>query len=329
MYIINPAKLIKGDIILSKYDDELSKRIRLKTNSEYSHCSIYISDFSIIEATSEGVHSQNIQRLLFNNKDDAVAFRFNGLSKDQIDKIDDYIRKSIGTEYGIREALKTLKGNENRIVKNRQFCTRLIAQAYRYAGINIVNNADFCTTKEIENSSLLKVQNDILKIASAEEKEFARNNEKIQFQIDATNRLLKSARDIFKIDIQDLNMINIELIKQPRFDVEINEALKKSGYLDIWKLEHDANAHYYNYDLFCKKYIDINERKFIANALYKVEMSNKNRHFKNYNAIKSLSDNFNFLYFKTLTQLYLDLCNEADTKIETMIKVINLTPAST
>ena len=62
---------------------------------------------------------------------------------------------------------------------------------------------------------------------------------------DATNAFLRAARTKGST-IQDFNDVADWLVAHPDDDVFFHEALKTSGYLDLWKEERDANAWRYD-----------------------------------------------------------------------------------
>ncbi|MCV5427512.1 hypothetical protein OFM81_32120, partial [Escherichia coli] len=70
----------------------------------------------------------------------------------------------IGSSYSITEAASTQiykntpakKANIKIKPKRSQFCSRLVAQCYSYGGVNIVDNIDYCTPKDIFNSIYLQ-----------------------------------------------------------------------------------------------------------------------------------------------------------------------------
>ena len=75
MYIVIMEKLRAGDILLTSEKAFTSKFIRTMTKSDYSHAILYVGYGSYIHSDTKGVHSGNIQRLLFDNPDDIKVLR--------------------------------------------------------------------------------------------------------------------------------------------------------------------------------------------------------------------------------------------------------------
>ena len=75
MYILDMKKLKSGDIILSAQISAVSKAVCLATKSDFSHAILYVGYGSFIHSDSLGVHSNNIQRLLFEKEKYVEVFR--------------------------------------------------------------------------------------------------------------------------------------------------------------------------------------------------------------------------------------------------------------
>ena len=89
-----------------------------------------------IDATSEGVHARNVQRLFF---EDVLELKA-GLRPDQTEQICQFVRQRIGSEYSTREAVRAAVGGSKQWTR-KQFCSRLVALAYGSAGIKPVDNS--------------------------------------------------------------------------------------------------------------------------------------------------------------------------------------------
>src|ERR1700726_931216 len=138
------SRLVRGDIILTTTTAAVSKAIRWGTKSDISHAMICVQHGSVIDATSDGVHARNMQRLFF---DAECALHVFGpkaaLSPDQIEQICRFVRERIGSEYSTREAVRAAIGGSNQWTR-KQFCSRLVAQAYASAGIKLVDDPNYC-----------------------------------------------------------------------------------------------------------------------------------------------------------------------------------------
>ncbi len=126
--------LKQGDIILTRSDEKPSKMIRILTKSEYSHAILYVGEGSYIHSDLAGVHFGNTQRLIIDNLDFVKVVRINNQSA--INKAIEYARLQIGTLYSRLSAANAGAKISSKLDTKRQFCSRLIAKSYEYAGIN-------------------------------------------------------------------------------------------------------------------------------------------------------------------------------------------------
>ena len=79
----------------------------------------------------------------------------------------------------------------------RQFCSRLVAQAYRDAGVNLVSDADFCHPGELLHSAaLVEVPNVLRNLSPEEEADRREDIDNVQAMRDSTNALLQEARKL-------------------------------------------------------------------------------------------------------------------------------------
>lgn len=251
MYIIPLNELKKGDIILTSENSTTSKLVKISTRSDYSHAILYVGSGSYIHADANGVHSGNLQRLLFDSEENVTLLRVT-CSLDALSQACMFARSKIGTKYSIKSAinskLKVIK-NPN---ENRQFCSRLVAQAFEYAGFKLVKNSSFCTPQEILESKIAQEVHCKLRVATEEEISFANSENPIERQAAITNDILLKVRALTRQDIQTLDQVTEYLIKNPKHDKEISKIYKESGYLKMWEFESTNNAWRYDGRLFIK-----------------------------------------------------------------------------
>ena len=96
---LNEAVLAIGDIILTTTTEPLSKGIRRVTGSDISHAMVYVEPYSVIDSTGDGVHSQNTQRLLWDDHCAVYVLRVpDGLADHQIQQIINIKRKFAGIQ---------------------------------------------------------------------------------------------------------------------------------------------------------------------------------------------------------------------------------------
>lgn len=321
MYILEQSMLMKADIILTSTKSLISKGIRFGTKGDFSHAILYVGGSSYIHSDSTGVHSGNIQRLLFNEKSEVVILRNYNLSEDEKNSICNYARNNIGKEYSVKEAIKTLIP-KLKINLDRQFCSRLVAQSYNKSNHNIVKDINYCSPQEIYKSKQLIIVKDIVREASKIEIEFTKSVNPIEKQENITNNLLAEIRKITSSDIQTIDEISTFLINNKEYDLAITDIIKRSGYLTMYKYEIERNV--WRYD----------KNKFLALSMSKVELSNlANRELNLFNDNESRYTNMfqgyfklfkihDLTYFKVNLDLYTDLLNSVFKQKNTIKEVM-------
>src|SRR4051812_15021146 len=112
---LNEAALLPGDVILTTATCAVSKTVRVATRSDISHALIYAEDYSVIDATDEGVHSRNTQRLHFEEECSVYVLRLRArITANQLTSVLTFVRSHIGTEYSVREAVRTVVGSQRK-----------------------------------------------------------------------------------------------------------------------------------------------------------------------------------------------------------------------
>ncbi|MBR0910629.1 YiiX/YebB-like N1pC/P60 family cysteine hydrolase [Bradyrhizobium japonicum] len=246
---LNDQRLQVGDIILTSGPNKVSKAVRRATGSDISHAMIYVQHSSIIDATADGVHSSNIQRMFFEEGSAVYVLRSKlPLGEETIRKITDFARAATGTEYSKSEAVAVLAKRMRRAGSRKQFCSRLAAQAYAAGGVSLVPEPDYCSPEDLRRSERLMEVEDVLLPASDEEIALwgSRTNV-LKMMADATNAVLKTARRRSD-QIHNLNDINSYLLAHPEDDQRILRAYEKSGYLTLWQVEYAKSRWQYDLD---------------------------------------------------------------------------------
>jgi hypothetical protein len=244
---LNETALQIGDIILTTTTDFLSKGIRKVTGSDISHALVYVESHSVIDATGDGVHSRNTQRLFWEDECAVHVLRLaEGLDATQSRHIVNYVRGRIGTRYSKIEAARSVLGGE-RHPNRRQFCSRLVSQAYASAGLNLVATPNYCTPEQLKNSPrLIAVYGAVRNVSDEEIKLWEGIHDTPQSMRDATNALLSGAR-VKNAHIEDVNDIDHHLQVTPGDDLYFADLYERSGYLTVWVAEREKNR--WQYDL--------------------------------------------------------------------------------
>lgn len=236
-----------GDILLTARKAATSKGIRLASWGKVSHAMICVQHSSVIDSTSNGVQSHNLQRIFLGDWDGAFVFRMRqGLSSTQLDAVITYARAEVGTRYSLAEATRSVAG----VLKPRsarQFCSRLVARSYAYAGIGLVDDEDYCTPDALLQSPLLKkVPDAVVPALKGEVAAWRARPDPTSAMSKAHNAILAVAR-AFDPAIENLEQVDQLVAERAECDLRLSAILKKSGYLDLW--EHDVATNPWHYDL--------------------------------------------------------------------------------
>lgn len=269
-FILRHDSLRPGDIILERGYEMHSDIICQQTGSYYSHAMIYVGG-TIIEATRDGgVFSRIPNRSAVRAISDFKVLR---LAKDPGQEITtiacNQARYLVGSQYSVAEAI-LVKGPEftrqYRENSRKQFCSRLVAQCFKKAGINLVSDANFCSPADLERCGLLVTVPDMVRRASEQETAFALEVSPHASHAKNTVRFVEAALGILKnhgiktvgdsdgevtvTTLNDITQAVFENRTSPGLDGEITEAMQASGYLDHIEMDRQQNPFRYDFDLF-------------------------------------------------------------------------------
>lgn len=323
MYIFEMDLLKAGDILLTAQVGAISKAVRIATSSKFSHAILYVGDGSFIHSDGQGVHSNNIQRLLFENESHAEVCRV--LDANYVNKAVMFARSQIGISYSVKEAARTKNPLYKGEKLNRQFCSRLVAQSYEYAGLKLVDNSDYCTPKDLQKSPYTNTIRGCLRLAAEQEIAFAKSDSPIQRQTEITNLILKVVRELTGSDIQSFEDLDQFVIDNPKHDKEITSIITKSGYLTMFDHELTQNPWRYDGQLFLT--LDIDKSYKRERAKFELE-SAKNQaqlYSHNYLMCQNVRGRLPLRYFEMKMDLYKKLINLMNKRIEAARFVIENT----
>jgi hypothetical protein len=240
------ADLIQpGDIVLTTTPEPMSNTIRNFTGSDISHAMICVGMSSVIDSTGDGVHARNLGRIILEPGCAGHVLRpVKPLPADEMRSVLSFARAAVGTRYTMTGAAKSVLAGF--VAGRRQYCSRLVAQAYRSAGVNLVSDADFCHPGELLKSGALVELPDVLRKLSLEEEADRREDtDNVEAMRDSTNALLREARKLCP-EIESLNDIDAYLVEYPKGDDHLVEALRSSRYLEMWRDELERNSWQYD-----------------------------------------------------------------------------------
>ncbi len=313
MFVLDMQKLMEGDVLLTSQKGLVSKAVRGFTRSDYSHAILYVGYASYIHSDSHGVHSGNIQRLIFENPTNVKVLRPNNSSLAKNACM--YARSQVGKEYSVREAIRAKSVAKDKL-ENKQFCSRLVSQSFEYAGQNIVANSAYCTPEDINRSSAFSEITNAVRVASTEEVEFSNSSNPLQRQAEITNSILSEARRITGSDIQSLEELSLYVIENPSCSDDIVDIYKKSGYLTMWEHELLQNPWRYDGAMFMLLPVDREEKRILAAFEAQSAKAQLERYSHNYVVFQKLSMRGMSSYIEINMALYKKLINQTNARLE-------------
>lgn len=252
-FIVEFTALQEGDILLTAQVAPISKVVRAASKGDYSHAILYVGGGSYIHSDGDGVHAANIQRLLFETPAHCAVLRpKQDVSRIVIADAINFARNEVGKQYSVKAAIRTKIGGEARPNhdENRQFCSRLVAQAYESAGLTLVANSLYCFPHEIAQSDALAVVPNCVRQAMPEELEMARSENPIARQAQITNDILKQFRIISKSDVQTFQQLAQFVLDNPHYDDDLTKIVEDSGFWDMWRYDVERNPWRYDGEIF-------------------------------------------------------------------------------
>jgi hypothetical protein len=252
---------------------------------------------SVVHAVGDGVYAENTQGIFFEEEWPVYVMRLKGgLSPDEAETICDYVRSNVGTQYSLIEAARSPLGGDGE-ASAKQFCSRLVAQAYELSGHRLVASANFCTPNELLNSALLEqVQNCTEPVEDAEVDFWQSGNmSPVDHTMEPLNIVLKQIR---KIDngVQSFQDIGHFVMRHPEHDDAVNRLFQGSGYLSAWKQDFEEFPWRYSNEEI-EKMPDVGR---YVEATLKGDPRNSNRFTK---SLAGLRSDYNRAPRKTLASL--------------------------
>jgi hypothetical protein len=309
-----------GDIILTTTTAAASKAIRFATRSDISHAIVCVQSHSVIDATAEGVQARNTQRLFFEDDCALHALRHRGgLTPQQTEAICNFVRSQIGTQYATREAVRTVFGGGPSWTA-KQFCSRLVAQAFNAAGIQLVPDPNYCSPAELQLSEfLIEIPDCVEPVSDDEFAMWQRHPDSAGAMRRATNALLDGVRQTNPA-IQTLTDLDIHLMRNPEDDAPFCKILHGSGYLIVWQAERQRNL--WQYDLRAMHRARAPEAELLAycRQVLRDEQNGPNRFAVNRGQYAQLQRCYGLQFFHLLKELSQLLATLHRLRIDTATK---------
>ncbi|WP_340648249.1 YiiX/YebB-like N1pC/P60 family cysteine hydrolase [Pseudoxanthomonas winnipegensis] len=298
------ADLIKpGDVVLTTTPEPVSQTIRKVTSADISHAMICVGKSSVIDSTGDGVHARNLERLILEPGCAGHVLRpAKSLTTDQLHSVISFARAAIGTRYTMTGAAKSVLAGF--VAGRRQFCSRLVAQAYRDAGVNLVSDADFCHPGELlKSAALVEIPNVLKSLDLEEEVHWREDNDNVQAMRESTNALLREARKLSS-EIESLNDIDVYLVEHPEGDAQLVQALRSSRYLELWRDEFERNSWQYHVALMEGHDSSTERKQRYCEELLADEELCRNRFILNHAGYVTVNTLHPRQYFALMVELY-------------------------
>jgi hypothetical protein len=327
-YILDLTKLTLGDVILCTGSSKGAKAIMMGTGSNYSHSMIYVQHAMIHAIPEGGVFSKNLQRELFETKDHIKVLRLKKpLPDHKMQKICNFARSKVGCLYSKKEAISTqLYSGSKKIAKTqKQFCSRLVAQAYASEDIQLVNNPNYCSPEDLNTSPLLEIVPNVNKIASHAEIERAQSYDPNEENQRATLEWLVKTRELAEergFEIHSINDVPIFLSNCKSLDNTVCNYIRESGYLEHYKIVRKLNPYLYDLILFSSrlKAISIPGYKYISDE-FNIEQGLVRLFTSNLLASKENLRLSGLNYFRLHIKLFENILNESKERLGILIQV--------
>lgn len=292
-----------GDIVLSTTPESMSRIIRKAIGADISHAMICVGFSSVIDSTGDGVHARNLSRIVLEPGCAGHVLRpVQPLTPDQLSSVIAYARGMIGTRYSKTGAAKSLLAGV--ATGRRQFCSRLVGQAYGHAGILLVDDPDFCHPGELLKSPLLVEVSDVLVELTTEQAAYRREDkDNVQEMRDGTNALLEKAR-VLSPGIESLNDIDAYLIEHPEANGPLVEALQLSGYLELWRGMVSRSPWQYDITLMEERPLSPEQMQNYCTDLLAGEQLGPNRFLVNRAGYVAWHTAHRHQYFAMMAELY-------------------------
>lgn len=121
---------------------------------------------------------------------------------------------------------------------DRQFCSRLVAQVFAQAGINLVADFNFCTPNEIAESNLLMEIPDAVRLAEREDIAIAESpdyNRQIQKECFRWLNKIRELAEKHKVrQITSQSDVGKWILEYPRFDEDVCSYINETEYISLF-----------------------------------------------------------------------------------------------
>ncbi len=319
-YKLDVSKLKPGDIILVGYNDDSSKRIQNRTNSQYSHAMLYWYG-SVIHA-SDIVIAENPNRQLYEEGEHVCVLRLKEEYQQprRIEDLIDYARRFVGTLYDKSAFLAMARNRDFIPNKNRQMCAKFVAQCFEHVCVDLVEDYERCSPQDLINHTIVDIIDDVLLEVTPQDEEFAKSPDVTKLQFDAILTIINSLYEEFQeYDIMSLEQLDLFLKTHPEHDQRVVDIMEHTDYFNLWEIEREYCPYLYDiekFEGFCsddKSHMAIQIKKD-SQRIIKERTKNKD-YYDNL-----ICEDGPLMYYKKMSELQDNIISTANERI----KVANL-----
>lgn len=255
------SKLRTGDVILVRGHGLVGWLVRKITKSKFAHAELYAGQGMIIESTNPFAYSKNVQREVFRSREHVIVRRSVEDPIDlELDAVVANARGLVGSRYSKLDAIATVFKKSGAILKKIRdvafycfggdmFCSRLVAEAYEEAGIQIVANPSQCKPSDLAETDLLFTVNDCLHELSDEEQKIIRRKnmvgfQKLQFRFWFS--IVRLVASVCGYKIRTVNDVESFLIQHRKLDSFVVGLIKITNYHKTYRRDLKINPERYS-----------------------------------------------------------------------------------
>ena len=282
-----------------------------------------------------GVQSGNIQRLFFRSKEQVCVLRLKNYKRYNklISEACSFLRGEVAKGYNFLNALDVKLKTGLCSKENTKICSQLVAEAYEYAGIKLVENSKNCSPEDLKKSEFLEkidIQLCCLdETPSISDQELKKDSyQKNHHQIE--QKAISLVRDLKRKELKNIcttkELLDFLAKNQSYDDKEITRCFIEAGYFDDWmNIRNQFSYRYGSFDEFStylkNDITEIDNRKLeieieFINDLIKLSSDQLDFYMEQLNIAKWNFSCTKQSFYEKQIELYTSLCNMYQTLSE-------------
>ncbi|WP_071956400.1 YiiX/YebB-like N1pC/P60 family cysteine hydrolase [Delftia sp. HK171] len=289
-------RLKVGDVLLSRGASKQASLISNLTGGDFSHVMLFVGG-TLIHADGDGVYSKNPRRIIRNDKNNLAVYRLiNDVSSENLKRMCKFARGEIGKLYDVKGAIASIRSGADKSSKDKQFCSRLVAEAFKSIDIDFGKSTDKITPNDFcrFNTIFAKLEQLVVPLKNADVS-YANSPDYNLVLQEETFQWLGRVRDFAAskgFSIGSMNDVIDYLFEHPEDDEKICEIVDQTRYYGFVDIDEDKNP--YKYDLLqlelemSNKDLDSREEIF-SSLIHGIEEECENRKENYYSSIRNVT----------------------------------------